>query len=346
MDINTRFSYKITIVSFWLAICVVFIHANNTSTYQFDLSDTFERSVYIFENWAQGWQQCAVPLFFIISGFLFFRNYTPEKLVSKWKSRCKTLLVPYLIWTHIPWILLSVVKLSPYGNVIGTDASFTFQSWKNFVLLCSGSVLWYVRATMVFVLLSPAIYMVLKKKQLGLLCIFLIIALNTVMLVRNIKIIEELYWIPPYILGAWFAIWKPDFFVNRVNNTNRYIAGIIFVVLLIIAINSKYTLFTPVTQYFYKLALPLPLWFALDIFKFERKPKWHEHLSFPIYCTHAIILETLEKVILVCIGNNIIVALTSYIITPVVVISILIAVFHILNRYFHNLYCIIFGSRG
>ena len=67
------------------------------------------------------------------------------------------------------------------------------------------------------------------------------------MLVRNIKIIEELYWIPPYILGAWFAIWKPDFFVNRVNNTNRDIAGLIFVVLLIIAINRKDTLFTSVT---------------------------------------------------------------------------------------------------
>lgn len=346
MDRNTRFSYKITKVSFGLAICVVFIHANNTSTYQFDMDKTFERFVYVFENWAQGWQQCAVPLFFIMSGFLFFRNYTPNKLVSKWRSRCKTLLVPYLVWTHIPWILLSLIKFTSYGNAIGMDASFTVSSWLNFVLLCNGTVLWYVRATIVFVLLSPVIYMILKYKRLGLVCVFAIIAVNTMMLTQGISIIQEQYWCPPYILGAWFAIWNPDIFVNRTSKINRYISSIIFIILLIIAINNKYTLFTPVTQYWYKLALPLPLWFALDIFRFERSPNWVEHLSFPIYCTHAIILETLEKIIFVFIGNSVIMATISYIVTPVVVIGILIVCFCALNRYLPNVYRIIFGSRG
>ena len=321
---ETRFFNKITIVSFWLAICVVYIHANNTLTYHFAMDDIFAKSVYIFENWAQGWQQCAVPLFFMISGFLFFRNYALNRTLSKWKKRAKILLVPYLVWTQVPWILLSLVKLTPYGKFIGTEASFSIKSWVEFVLFCNGTVLWYVRATMIFVLLSPLIYLLMRVKKGSLIIIVTIVIINCVLCAKGIATTEELYWCPPFLLGAWFAIWKPDFFISRTKAKNYRIAMCVFAVLLVFAINSKYTLHTPLTQYLYKMSLPLPLWYALDIFEFKRKPKWVETLSFPIYCTHAIILEMFEKVIYVLGGNSIWIAAISYIFTPIVVVFLLV----------------------
>ena len=46
----------------------------------------------------------AVPVFFIISGYLFFQNITEfkkEAYSSKVKSRIRTLLIPYLLWNFI-----------------------------------------------------------------------------------------------------------------------------------------------------------------------------------------------------------------------------------------------------
>lgn len=346
MNNNERFSCKITRVSFGLAVCVVFIHANNTITYQFNMASTVERLIYIFENWAQGWQQCAVPLFFVISGFLFYRNYSPDKLISKWKSRCQTLLIPYLIWTNIPWLLLSIVKLTPLGKYIHTDATFTIRSWLEFVIQCKGTVLWYVRSTIVFVLLTPIIFTVMKSKWMGIIFIVSIMFINTLMISMGIKVVEEQYWCIPYLVGAWIAIWRPDFFVKRAKRKNVIVACTVFIFLLTIAINYEITLFHPVTQFLYKMSLPLPLWFALDIFEFERKPRWFEKMSFPLYCTHAIILETIEKVIYIAWGNCITVAFASYIFTPILVILILLLIFHNISRYFPHIYRLAFGSRG
>lgn len=39
-----------------------------------------------------------VPYFFVISGFLFFRNFDMKMLAAKYRSRCKSILVPYLVW--------------------------------------------------------------------------------------------------------------------------------------------------------------------------------------------------------------------------------------------------------
>ena len=38
-----------------------------------------------------------MPLFFMISGFLMFRNFTWDKLWSKYQTRFHSVLIPYLI---------------------------------------------------------------------------------------------------------------------------------------------------------------------------------------------------------------------------------------------------------
>ena len=42
-----------------------------------------------------------VPVFFMISGYLFFRNYTPADFLKKLRTRLRSLLVPYLLWNAI-----------------------------------------------------------------------------------------------------------------------------------------------------------------------------------------------------------------------------------------------------
>lgn len=346
MNQEKRFSNKIIKVSFWLSICVVYIHANNTTTYQFNLNNFFQKFIYIFENWSQGWQQCAVPLFMMISGFLFFRNYNNGKYLSKLKSRVKSLLIPYLIWTNIPWFTLSIVKLFPFASEISTNAKFTLESWINFTIYAYGTVLWYVKVLIIYVLIAPLIYKLLKNKKLSLYFICIIFACNAFLLSVGKSIPDFIYQCVPYLIGAWLSIWKSNLFTDRKSKKICLIGLGIFLLQIFIAIDSEHVLIHPTTQYIYKMSLPLPLWIALDIFSFSKPACKIEKLSFPIYCTHSIILETLEKIIYILGGNNIVIAGISYIFMPIFVVTILVFIFLLFDRYFSNIYKFVFGNRG
>lgn len=50
----------------------------------------------------------AVPMFFLVSGFLFFLK--PGRIVDKWKKRGKTLLIPYILWCMVGFIIPFILQ--------------------------------------------------------------------------------------------------------------------------------------------------------------------------------------------------------------------------------------------
>lgn len=66
-----------------------------------------------------------VPLFFIISGYLFFKNmWSGSVYLTKIKRRARTLLVPFLIWNTIA-VLLSVFTSFRQGGLVGIQEFFS-----------------------------------------------------------------------------------------------------------------------------------------------------------------------------------------------------------------------------
>ena len=128
----------------------------------------------------------AVPLFFTISGFLFYQKletWSWEIWKQKVRSRVGTLLVPYLIFNAIAAISAVALSLKA-GNGFGLGLanperlpwigwlwnSMSFcQDWKNWLgmdmqLYYPHDIpLWFVRDLMVMVLLSPAIHWLVRK---------------------------------------------------------------------------------------------------------------------------------------------------------------------------------------
>ena len=85
------------------AICtifVVYIHSDNTTQYKL-YGKIGEITKFIEEIIAPSIIDAAVPIFFLVSGLLFFRDYHWNKVLSKYKSRIKSIAIPYFAWNSI-----------------------------------------------------------------------------------------------------------------------------------------------------------------------------------------------------------------------------------------------------
>ena len=134
----------------------------------------------------------AVPLFFLISGFLFLYKtdeFTKELYAQKLKKRIKTLLIPYLFWNLAVIVLFFLAQTLLPGLMSGQNkmvADYTVQDWlwafwnKDKILNIDSNAapicfqFWFIRDLMVMVLFSPIIYLLVKKLKI---CILLALGL-------------------------------------------------------------------------------------------------------------------------------------------------------------------------
>lgn len=163
-------SDTIAFLRFPLIVAVVCIH---TTFPQVDPADypVFSGISYFCSQIAA---RIAVPLFFLISGYLFFRNvetFTPRCYAQKLGKRCRTLLVPYLLWNAAylcyrlgmaqfrpdPWIeqsgpILDYILL-PFWKMDGTSMPIDYP-------------LWFIRKLMLLCLFAPIIHAAVKRLHL------------------------------------------------------------------------------------------------------------------------------------------------------------------------------------
>ena len=108
-----------------------------------------------------------VPVFFIVSGYLFFANvreWSVNVYRQKIIRRFKTLLLPYLLWN-----LMMAVKLRTfswnmfwvYGDHAGMQIDWLGN--ENWMTAPANMPLWFLRDLMVVSLLTPIIYILLKR---------------------------------------------------------------------------------------------------------------------------------------------------------------------------------------
>ena len=196
MKEDKQISETIRLLRFPLTMFVVFIHYNmgvrgfslHGVTYGLDAPEWFRWVTAFFSDVLP---RTAVPLFYIISGYLFFRggSFDTDVYRRKLRTRASTLLVPYLLWNVIA-VLVQLSHRLPFLSSIFPSAhlmevqltplrlfrTFFNNYWNKGILVTpenDGMVselpypadvpLWYVRDLMVMVLLAPVIWWLVRR---------------------------------------------------------------------------------------------------------------------------------------------------------------------------------------
>ncbi len=205
-EYQNQLSAAITWLRFPLIFMVITLHGYSVVQLPGNHS-TFFHSVYPFALW---FGETGVPVFFFISGFLFFLSH--KTYLEKIKARCHSLLIPYILWNAL--LLFAYIVAFVVGNpqdINGKNMSdfmwtdYLRLFWDrgsydngNFVpLLCP---FWYIRNLLILSLISPMIYIMnryLRERYL------LAVIIWWILTPHNAFIPQSLLF---FSLGAFFSI--------------------------------------------------------------------------------------------------------------------------------------------
>ena len=158
--------------------------------------------------------EAAVPLFFFISGFLFFYKTHFDLTVyqKKIKKRIHSLLIPYLIWNTVFFFFVHGLQLI-YPSLADNHKPFSELGWMGILdaywNLSEGLIpLWFVRDLIIINLFTPIIYYLIKKSK-GTFCIILAILYFTNIFVYQPGLGMRCSFY--YVLGATFSLSDMNF---------------------------------------------------------------------------------------------------------------------------------------
>ncbi|MFV0538056.1 MAG: acyltransferase family protein [Dysgonomonas sp.] len=335
--ISDYLSKKLRFLSFFLVILVVFIHnyfgnIPPTNTFSYIFQTTLSKGVCYVAN----------PLFFIISGFLFFRkrevpsikNYS--EMLTK---RLRTLAIPYLLTSLLVIIIYGLLGITKFTSI--TDV---LKVW---LVEPIPFQLWFLRYLMLLSIISPIIYYLIKKTKY----IYIVVIL-LVWFFLYYKIDWALISLAFFSLGGFVSIngiqipyYNKNHFLLSISIIGwvflSYIACIVYEDDLIVQCLVR------------NIAIACGLvavWLLYDIL-YKYINKWLDSdilsYSFFIYLFHLPLILFVRKALLIVVpgshsfvGNNII-----YIITPMVTIFFCIILGKLMKRFIPPVYNIFTGSR-
>ena len=153
----------------------------------------------------------AMPVFFIMSGYLFFANVDKWDVATYKKKilrRVKTLLIPYLIWNLLMAVKLKTFSMSmlwSYWNPAGTQIDWFGH--EQLMTAPANMPLWFLRDLMVVSLLTPIIYILVRKFGYWLMAVLTVLYLSGVCaFIPGLSAYAVFF----FTLGAFFSIRRMD----------------------------------------------------------------------------------------------------------------------------------------
>lgn len=188
MDRNNLRSQSLDLLRFPLAVVVIAIHVVYPGAYiELEGNTTLEGLVCLLSGM---FLDQSVPVYFFISGYVFFLNIKFDRQVymRKLKNRSKSLFIPYLTWNTAVILKILLLTFPCFAFLFKQPRVMSDYDWSIGAILMSywntgfgithdgvsemneiypqDSPLWFVRDLMVVVLCTPLIFKMLSRSRL------------------------------------------------------------------------------------------------------------------------------------------------------------------------------------
>lgn len=334
MRISNYLSEKIRILSFLLTVLIVILHTNMANLCTGGVR--FLQEVMTAEV-----TRIAVPLFYLISGFLFFINYqnTWDDYMRKLRARTRSLLIPYILF-----LLCGSLAMFVLGHVYTIDA--LWEIIKHGIRLSPPIFypLWFLRDLYVMVLIAPIVYWVIKKVP-----ILLIVPIIVWLLGKNPFLFPMTEAMLFFSVGAFLS--TKVTWLEQTEHSGAW--GCISLWLLLCFLNrcvSEYVIRLPYATHCVILLLGIyAIWILYD----KLHPKFSERVksariykySFFIYLLHEPILTIFKKIGMLALGSSSWSIGVIYVIAPILTVFVVYGIGLALNTYCPQVLAFITGGR-
>lgn len=335
-------------LSFLLSILVLFIHS-------YFAQDSGDNSfIAVFNHKVSYFFSCsvtrfAVPMFFMMSGITFFKDYNNRKYFQKIKSRIFTLVIPYLLWNTV-WMLWEIVSSYSFLSKFSTGEPFPLtlgNILKGIFFYGCNIPFWFVFDIILFSFAAPLVFFIIRNKYVG----AVVIAGLSVASLFGLYLPESVFYYPMsavfYLLGALIGYHFFDL-ASQKSSKPLQIASAVFLSAYILAKNI-----TPqalhIDNYFtqtvvYTLAA-FSLWNITDMFIERIKPRAIYRRSFAIYAMHLPIAIVILKLLGFCLPQNPWLEIPKFVIMVVATLVIINGICAFLERFLPGLYAVLMGNR-
>lgn len=218
---NSRDSRALDILRFPLAVLIVLLHTGYGGA---DTDAMGYMTHFIINNIVV----LAVPVFYFMSGYLFFvgkENFSSDQYIEQLRKKTRGLLLPYVLWNLIayvfsvlsnyilyrnigevmPWNIVSILWANGHGVWSSSPLGYEYPA----IVSPACGVLWFIRDLMVMMLCSPVIYLIVKKLK----WIIFPLLLGTNIIGLGVPFIGfSLPAITFFTLGAYFSISEKNIF--------------------------------------------------------------------------------------------------------------------------------------
>ena len=261
MKMSKYLSRKIKYITVFAMGAIVFVHSYNFS--DSFLSETtrikegFNGAAMFEYFFSNGLCRFAVPMFFILSGFLFYYSYenTVKGYLKKLKKRAFSLLTPYVIWVVLSGALITALTFAPFFGELDIVKEKAFDPAHFYLYFLSPAAfpLWYIQQLIIFTIISPLIFVLVKYTR-G----FILIPLGVLWAI-DFNYIINFGGLFQFSIGAAFAILaKSRQIIRRDNRLQTVLVSLVWIGLsltntFLAALTGEDTVISVIMTVIYKL---------------------------------------------------------------------------------------------
>lgn len=327
---------KKNIYALILSVLIIWVHSINNGSF---IQDFIGNKLCSF----------AVPGFFIIYGFLFFRNVNCiHDVFRKIIKRINTLLIPFFMWNAIYYLVFVIVKkgsILSFENFCNALVSYTYNP-----------LFWYMYQLILLTALSVIIFYIIKNKLLSI--VYLLILLCLIYFYVDIPQINEdaLFY---FSLGAIYAMhFEEKFLFYKNKNAVIFYISIYFISCLFRFLIAKYIFngailynITLLSTVLMRTSAALVLWFFIDYLKLKEYN--YSNYVFFIYASQYLLIKLINSIYFsiekrVFANYDIlfnIFELILFLVMPFIVIPIASAIAEFLKIHCNSYYNLLTGNR-